>query len=323
MYIFRASAAAGRYVQQDVVVIMPIINEPGRMFTQANVENAAWDFSGQAELEYLSTAWVYNDNTRAIAQISATGREYFHMVFTPFADGGPWQNDYEQGTVISESLAWALFGSHDVVGLTVRIGDELYTIVGVAQDIAEATMDGFAWVPRSDMTYTGNIIYLRLSSYDPITAYLSATDMLTAMNHRPQDYIITDINVFIGNITMRAQILLAIAGVAVIFFTAKLTYRLARQSKTKTDWVVSAAAILAVVGVTAFILPHLSIDLWIPAFAGDGIIGYTQLIFNMGLLAPRQYLPGNLAALYDLNFRANVALGVGMAGFIGCVATYK
>jgi len=48
-------------------------------------------------------------------------------------------------------------------------------------------------------------------------------------------------------------------------------------------------------------LPHISIDLWMPAFAGEGIEGYARLIFNIGLLAPRQYLPGNLVALHDFN----------------------
>jgi len=114
--------------------------------------------------------------------------------------------------------------------------------------------------------------------------------------------------------------LLAITAFAVIFVAGKLIYRLARHAETKADWVIVAVAAGASIGVVAFMLPHISVDLWMPAFAGGGAAGYARLIFNTGLLAPRQYLPGNLAALHDLNLRANVAFGVGVVGLLGCAA---
>jgi len=321
MYIFWAGAVAGRHIQPDVVVVMPVISESGRMFTQAGVESATLDFEGRAELEYLSTMLVETENRVARAQTSMAGCDYFHMVFMRFSEGGPWVEYSEHEIIVSESLAWTLFGSLNVVGLPVRIGERIYIISGVAQDIAEAATDGFVWLPRGGLTDNGNILYLRPDSYNLIIAHLSAVDMLTAMNRRPQDYTITDLNAYVDGITLRGQVLFAFSGLIVLFFVGKLTYHLvSHQAKTKIDWVIAAVAVAASAGVAIYMLPHISIDMWVPAFTEGGAAGYIRLIFNAGLLAPRQYLPGNLAVLYDLNLRANVAFVVGLVGLIGCVS---
>jgi len=323
MYIFWAKAAGGRHIRQGVIVVLPIVNEPGHMFAQSSVEDNTMGFNGWVELEHLSNMWVENDSVMAFANVSTTGLDYFQMVFMHFSDGGPWLDDTEKRAIVCEELAWALFGSVDVVGLTMRIGGELYTISGVAQDVGPATADGFAWIPRGSTAQNGNILYLRQYSYNPITAHLAADEILTAMHRRPQNYTITDMNIFLNSMALRGRVLLALISLFILFFAVKLTYHLLHNAKTAIDWAIAATATIVSIGVAVFTLPHITIDLWIPAFAGDGIQGYARLFFNTGLLAPRQYLPGNLAALYDYNLRANVAFGVGIAGLIGCVSIFS
>jgi len=318
IYGFWASAAAGRYVRPGVIVVMPVINEPRHMFTPTDIENAAIDFEGFIALGNVSSMPVVGNET-ASAHVNRAGRDYFNMVFMHFTNGGPWHNDNAHTAVICESLAWALFGSIDVLGLTVRIGGELYVVSGIVQSSDAGVADGFAWVPRGSAACGGNALYLRPDVYNPITAYLSAADMLTNMNRRAQDFTITDVNAFVDSIALRMRVLLGLTGLMVIFIAAKLTYRMIRGSETTIDWVVSGVAVLVCIGVTVFMLPHVTMDLWVPAFAGDGALGYARLFFNVGLLAPRQYLPGNLTMLYDFNLRANVAFVTGLLGLFGCV----
>ena len=317
-YIFSAESKAWRYIQRDVTVIIPAINEPALMFSFESVSDWALDYHGQAEAKSWSRGLI-NSNTEnisrsAVAGISTVSSGYTDIAFMSFLSGGTWQAG--NNVILSEHLAWTLFGGTDVSGLTVEIDDVIYYIAGVVEDMAETETDGFAWIVNQNNLKLANIIYLRPYNYDIISAYRDAEAFIADMERNPRNYIITDINLYVQSMALRGYILSALAVFLLVVKIARClydyVYLVNTGSKFKRNLYFTALACFAAAsgGLAFLIIRQLSIDFWLPAFMGQGIEGYSRLIFNIGLLAPMQYLPGDLAALLELNMRVNSAFWV-------------
>jgi len=313
LYIAWAHIQAGRYMQPGVLVVMPLVNDPLHQFRPEDFSPTGgthFEFIPYMELERLSQPMMESETQTAFAQVTETGPDYLDMVFMSFIHGGPWLD--EDSIILSSALAWALFGQIDGIGLPIRIDDRLYTVVGVVKDPATSTaqVEGFAWTLRegyTNMSAPANILYLRPNPYNRLGAHLDAMSLLESLNRRPAEYTITDINVYLSSIALRGHILLALTGLFIMAVLLCHTVRLPHPWERAVAIVIGAAVII-------FFARHLEIDLWVPAFAGEGWDGYRQLLFNSGLLAPRVYLPGHLTALYDWNISANIAFGVGIVG---------
>jgi len=181
--------------------------------------------------------------------------------------------------------------------------------------IRHDTSDLFDPTAVSDLQFNGRletlaegILYITPNIYNPVRTHLEAEELLTALNRHPQDYTITSINAYIGSIALRGQILIALGGLVFLFAMAKIAVKAIKEQ----SWALATAVILGSIAVGILLLPYVSLDLWVPAFAPEGFGGYLQLIFNTSLLAPSQYLTDDLAALQNLNLWANIAFGVGV-----------
>jgi len=170
-----------------------------------------------------------------------------------------------------------------------------YTIPG-AITIFSVTGDGIQYV----MPETHN----RFSQ-------LEARVLLAATGHSP-DYIITDFNSYVNSIALRGYILLVLAVLGFVIITTRYAWQIVKQKPQKTFLLIAGGIMLANALVFMLLFRAVEIDLWVPAFYPEGWLGYARLIFNYGQLGSRRFLQAEFAALSDLNFRANVAFGLGV-----------
>ena len=329
--IFWQHAQASRFAKPDVVTAIPVANDRSFMFSHAYVWNASAVFDGRIVMEHRSSMRVEAGGRFAFAQVSTVGQHYFDVVFFPFSSGGIWRHDGWGSIIVCELLAWELFGSLNVVGLYVRVGDGYYEVSGVVRDAAEPPghVDGFAWLPQSPFNphgYYAAIIHFIPDSYNFVHTNMEVLRILDLLGRRGADYVVIDINSYVLSIALRGQMLLSLAGLVFVFFMLRLAFY-AWLQKTETAivhshirraWVFCIAVLCAVV--FTLILPYLPVDFWLPAFYPGGLSGYARMFFNIGIYVPRQYLPSHLAALFDLNSLANRGFVVGLAALAALCA---
>lgn len=324
VYIGWAGAQAGRYVTRDVLCVIPVMNEDAHFFTQDDQETARELFDGTASAERMTKMSAAAEDASAFtvyAEVSVTGRDYFDLFPVPMTGGGPWVNDGERSAVISESLAWNLFGSTCVIGQAVKIDGEVYKVTGVADQRTFAKGNGFTWIsPVGEEASRANILHLKPARYNRLGSHLDTINLLEDMGRRAGDYTVTDLNAYLNGITLRGKLLLFLTGLYFIFIIGIYLYQIiknaARSPKNMLGWAAAFACLCAAVITVTVMGRSMAFDLWTPAFAGEGLARYTQALFNTGLLAPRRYLSYNLAALYDLNIKANIAFGAGLTGLV-------
>ena len=300
--IFWTYAQADRYAQPGVLTVLPITSDPMLAFSYDQVWDLSTEFDGRINTEQLSTREITHGARSAFAQVS------FMTAYAP-------NNNI---IVLSESTAWTLFGSLNVVGLSVMVGDNIFTISDVTRDIIEphGHVDGFAWIPFYTDNQNAAILHFVPKTYNRLQARLDIEQAMATINRRTVDYVIIDISQYINSIALRGQILLSMAGIVFIFTMLRLAHQIARGNheyiQNNQRWIWVAGISMGCMAALLLLFPFMYIDLWLPAFAPEGWRGYAQLLFNSGLSVPRQYLPSNLVMLQGLNERANWALGVGV-----------
>ena len=354
VYIGNAVQKAWSFAPQDTVVIMPVRHDSVYLFNPARVVDWSNAYDGLVITERLSVQLVVSQTDAGFAMISAVGTDYFQVVYLPLISGSFLIAGDDYGIVLCKNIAWTLFGAIDVVGHAVQINDIYYTVVGVVDAVVEsdafsgrnvasggnATANGFAWI-LCDGSASAGILYLRPSNYNQLSARLDAERTLEFLGHRYNDFIITDGNAYSDSIVLRGQILLVFLLVIFIFASVRWLIRQFRQQDRGTVHLSlrqgdgssvfarqgDGSSVLLVVAAVFFSLLTAaviffciwsisSIDLWLPAYMGEGISGYSRLIFNTGQLAPRAYLSAPLVVLWDMNVKANIAFVVAMTGVI-------
>ena len=323
-YVFWQHEQASRYAKPGVVTVIPVINDRLFMFGYEEVRNGAAVFNGSIEMEHHSSRRVEANGLFAFAHVSTVGEHYSNVAFLPFSSGGYWLHDGEGSIIVSEFLAWRLFGSINVVGLQVRIGDNYHDITGVTRDAAEPPrhVDGFAWIPRSlleTQNYYAAILHFIPDTYNLVHTNMDVLRILEVMSRRASDYVIIDINSYVTSIALRGKLLLSLAGLVFAFYMLRFVYMAWKKNESNGRWVWVICAALASTVYFALLVPHISMDFWLPAFYPEGLSGYGRMFFNIGLDVPRQYLPNYLAALFDQNARANWGFAIGIAALFGVV----
>jgi len=343
--IFWTASIAGRYAHPNVITVLPVMNDRSFLFRHDQIWAVSPDFNGRIEMEHRGNRQVFAGSRLAFANVYIVGQYYFDVAFLPFASGSAWTHDDTGSIIVDESLAWALFGGMDVVGLFVRIDDSYYQISGVVRDTGQTLghIDGFAWMPLEQHDEFA-ILHFLPDYYNRLQSPLEVMHILELLSRRVANYIIVDVNVYMNSIALRGQLLLSVAGIVFIFVMMHFAYRIfdygkqsgkqakqwdnstIRSSNSTTPlsrWVWILCITAACILVFALIAPYMAIDLWIPSFYPDGWRGYARMFFNHELTIPRQYLPSHLAILDHLNTRANWAFGIGAVGIAGTLITNK
>lgn len=218
-----AGASAGRYAQPHVTVVTPVINDDSLFFNSDDFETDA----GLVVTERVTRAAFSVDGITAYTPVSVTGRDYFEIMHTRFTDGGPWMADGERAVVLNESLAWLLYGNLAAAGQTLRIGDAVYTVAGVAAQGSVAKDNIFAWItPAPDEVVRANVLYYKPAIYNRLDAYLQARELVMSAGLRAEDYTVTDLDAYAESISLRGKILVFLAGLFYMLLVALYLYRL-------------------------------------------------------------------------------------------------
>jgi len=318
LYINYISVKAETFTNRDTVIIIPLRQDTAFSFESRQIADIASTYDGRIVTESIRTGMLESQTSIGFAQLSAVSGDYFRTMHLPVAYGRHPTPGDDKSILLCEDMAFTLFGATDVVNLTVQYSGEIYRIVGVIEAVTSGAngLGGFAWIPQEELDKVG-ILYIASANYNPLSARLEAEELIYNLGNQPHDFSITDGNAYTGSIALRGKILLALCLPGFIFFTFNWLYKLYRSAQSRTAYTVAGIFTALVLAVTFLFIRYIAtIDLWLPAHMGEGISGYSKLIFNTGLLAPRINLPALPAALWDLNIRANIAFCIGSLGIL-------
>lgn len=107
--------------------LMEKLSEDALLETKENARVWIDAYSGEAEVE------VRNDMNTLGVTVMGVGGDFFQFHPLPLLSGSYISDqDFNQDRiVIDQGTAWVLFGSNDVVGMQIWIGDSIYVVAGV------------------------------------------------------------------------------------------------------------------------------------------------------------------------------------------------
>ena len=323
------SAKAGKYMAEGVFYISPIVND-SRYFLSLSDMGGMRDKGTALSFEIAGFGQISNGRDWAEARVVATNAEYFSLTYTLFTDGGAWpaKMDKEYVAVISESLAWKLFGSVAVSGKTVRLADKEYKIAGVAKQ-DHYTPDNYClWIPLPpdadpDQPRVSEI-YISRNDYNSIRSYLYAVSFLAGVNKSDKDYHITDMNRYKESFNLRFRLLIFAASIWLIYVIILAEWHLLKRRPPHNQYNRALTAFVVLLGclTIAVFISDISFAFWYPKFSGDTFMTLRQAFFNTGLLPSQEYLTGGVLALSQMNGEANAAFITGAVGLANMAFIY-
>jgi len=325
IYINLAAVRAEAFAPNDVVIVMPVRHDAAFLFDANRVADWSSAYDGLVLQERIGTQMLQSQSGFSFTQVSSVTWDFFQVMHIPVVYGNLPVSSDAQTVVLCEDTAFSLFGATDVVGFNVQLSGKDYRISGIVEASAISnsaeTMSGFAWVGQ-DAVEAAGVLYIVPATYNMLSARTDVEELLNYLGHHPRNFILTDSNGYVGSIVLRGQLLLLLCLPIFLFAVVSWLIRLFRLATSRVFYIVATTLSIAAVLVTVLFLWYIStIDLWVPAYLGDGFSGYSRLFFNIGLLAPSAYLPPPLITLYEMNINANIAFGVGVFAIVLIVIT--
>ncbi len=142
--------------------------------TAENSSARIW-YDGYSALTTLSVTSSREEYTIVIdADVIATGGDYFKMHPLELLSGYYYSDDdlMQDRVLLDENLAWQLFGSSNVEGMTVLINEKRFYVAGVIKpDSDSASSYTYGTKPHMYISYSG-LLSVSEDDYDtPITCY--------------------------------------------------------------------------------------------------------------------------------------------------------
>jgi len=246
-----------------------------------------------------------------------------------FIEGAPWlkSEDMEQIIILSEYLAWRLFGGVDVIGMTVIVGDEdrhySYKVTGVVRRKGDGQSDLTAWLPAGSRLspYSGfrpvaaSGIYLMPRPYIPADARTDAINMLAG---KPvSDYAIVDMDKYIESMHIRRQILLIMTIAFMAYTLMRQAGKIIPEGRLTVADIVKRAVALAGAAAAVWVIFSGIYDIvqWLPNLT-DPDTPLMSILGNINALPPESVMPYGLSRISQLNRYANYAWIAGAGGLI-------
>ncbi|MDR1664435.1 MAG: ABC transporter permease [Clostridiales bacterium] len=301
------SRAAGQYFAKGVLFAAPNDNGEQSRFVLADIRAARENFPVLSP-EGRGALTIKANQRELNTPVTYCDADYFSIHFMDFIEGAPWFAEDQEAplVILNESLAWYLFGGGFVTGMTVEMEGALYRITGVVRQDG-APQDSYrAWLPFNAArrnVLTG--LYYKPDAYNPVDAYADVRRMLSHLNR--EDYTVTDINRYVGNMDIRLKVLLTMTWAYVLFFLLR-----GRVKRKKTKWLYPAA----VAAVALLMVPNaLDIVNWLmdlPDLKAD----LFAVISNAHTLTLESSLPYSLQKICRYNRCANYACVMSLFGLI-------
>ena len=295
---------AGRLFAPNVVIVTPLYDDAALFFSQAEIERFYATYPAY-EISTIATgsAIISTPTMQVRASVFYASSPFFSVHFVDIIEGTNPQ-DGTNSVLLSELLAWRLFGGFNVVGVTVRIFDEPFVVSGVA---AGGDVGYVAWLPRiAAQGMAIQSIFIRFPNYCQVSAFAVPREMLGFRSH--DDYMILDINRFMEAINIRNRLVLyvlwlvglawSVGSLLKILQAKEKRFAMREYSELafKLGFAVLSIYVL-VTGVSGIIyaLPNLSYE---NASLFGFILGWVDM-------PPDEFLLPNIERLFELNSRAN------------------
>ena len=318
-----AYAMANRYFARDVVFIAPRLNESHLHWNASQLDflqEFFWSYSFSAESR--GNVLIETANHQVSTTVVYTDTAYFQIHFMAFIEGNHWQGDGARAIVLNEALAWRLFGSADVTGLTVTINQFPHVVAGVVRQDPHGLGEFLAWMPRSASPTLLPItaLYLHAHNYNTVDIGVETRQMLTFQLRNPDDYAIVDINRYVEAIGLRNRIFIYVLWLYVLVLLAQVWARKPKRLKLRpvlglilpTAGILLASYVLFT-GVNGMLY-------WLPNI-GAPQVSVFQSITNMGVLPPDGYLSFGLLRLSRFNHIGLLSWIVGAVALVNIMVT--
>ena len=307
---FYTYQAAGRYLSGNILLITPTRGDV--QFYPEDRENIK-DIFPDGTLVSRSHMTISHGDRQTAASVIFCDAGYFSVYFMDFIEGGPWDaaEDDIPLIILSESLAWYLFGGRDVTGLMVRAGDGFYRIAGVVRQ----DWEHMAWLTQRNRPVNITAIYIRSHAYNPVDTPAYARYLLEdRLFRRLPDYAIVDINRYVESIGIRHRILLYGVWLYILILLINILKKTPR--KYEINDLKKAVPLLAGICMCIFALTGVNrIILWLPHLSDPHLSVFASLS-NVGLLPPEIYLSYGLRQVGQLNSYGNYAWIIGAVGLV-------
>jgi len=292
----------GQYFAPGVIYVAPGPN--GRAWTAAEVADLHWQLpdylvSGAGRGSVLISSGTHQ--VFATALYSCEG--FFTVNFTQFTQGTRWEGFHS--IVLNENLAWRLFGSLDVVGRAVELGQTRYTVAGVVGH-SEGYM---AWLPQVGGAVSS--LYMQPAAYNPVNVMADisgANGMFARQGRFPGNYFVVDITRYIEAMFKRVQVFLCILWLIAIVIFAKMA-----KTRRRYGLILPILGILLATG--ALYISVNEILYWLPNMALPGA-SLLDSFTNANTLPSGEH---GLVRLAELNRFANIAWIVGAVALVNIV----
>ena len=312
LYFYRA---ANRYFADGTLLIY------GRFYA-ADVEDIKIIFPNAA-ISRRSQSLITRGDNQILSPVIFCDAEYFTIHFMEFIEGGPWHENENTFPLIilNEALAWYLFGGFDVTGLTVRIDEKFYQIVGIVrQGDRPMAWLSTAWLPlliyqNPNISITS--LYVRQSPYNPVDGPANARYLLERRLFRSAiDYTIIDINRYVESIAMRYRILVYGIWLYILILLIKAATKHHGMTKKAIPLYLGAVICIAILtGINDILI-------WLPTLAESNISVFSGLS-NAETIPPERYLSYGLQRVSQINRYANFIWIVGAAGLFSLIIQPK
>ncbi len=325
----RFSIEAKKCVDSNMFIISPVVNDNRSFFSLMDREQLLNDSFEPITCSYEITkkAQISHNYQEATVKWIMTNSEYFTINQLQFTNGGAWPTEMNQEriAIVSEALAWKLFGNIDCMGEKIRLTSYEYTIAGVIKQDSFTPSDYYICTPKtSDLDQKENMIsmlLIRAEHYNSLSSYLSIASGITGLNKLEKNYYITDMNRYIQSFELRYRLLVLIFGTWLICaIINRMGYILRSISDYCTNWLLIIAILAINIVSLAVIFYVIRFDFWVSRLANNGVL---QTFFNIRQLPSDNYLSGELLSLSRINLCANIAFCAGMIGVINSVFLSK
>ena len=304
---FFAYREAGNLYADNLLFISPLHDDEALRFSPSELEVIRASFPDYEIITSASTSAVFRGSVmQARGDVVFVSPGYLNIHFLDLLEGSK-PRAHANTVLLSESLAWRVFGSLTVTGLTVWLGNELYTVSGVA---AGGGLGYTAWVHKSaapEMPVSS--LYVRLERHNDADAFGIPREILSHARRNPDEFAILDIDRYVEAMGMRNTIILQLLWfvglVAALLKLLKLASRVARKENPRANvpktiaaaCFAMVAAIVLFTGVNELILmlPNLSLP-------GASLGGF---VFGWFTHPPSHLMSPAFARLVELNTRAN------------------
>ena len=298
---------AGRLFSPNVVFVAPLYDDAALFFSRGEIERLIASFPAYEIYAVGTESTVISAQaTQVRATVYYVPPAFFNIFFLNITEGGP-PREYTNSLMLSELLAWRLFGGFNVTGITVWVLNEPFVISGVVEG------DGLgyaAWLPGSFApTMPLPSIYIRFPYYNIVDAHVVPREMLGFRNHN--EYMILDINRYIEAMGIRNRLVLYVLWVVGLVWAVLNFSRIVLQVKEKLPNKREFAK-LALTGCVALFSVYVLLDgiggiIYALPNLSDANASLSGFIFGWVDMPPAEFIPPNLARLFELNARANFA----------------